>query len=395
MDKNILIKPHGGKLLPLILDSNIKESTDLEKLKTLKRIFLKAKEISDINMLGAGLYSPLEGFMGKKDYENVINDMHLDNSILWPIPINMAITRDESSKYHEGQEVLLCNPDTDEIVALMKIEEMYNYDKEEEAFNVFGTKDTNHPGVKKIFEQGEIYIGGKVKVINCREFQEFEYFSTPEETRRIFSDKGWKTIVAFQTRNPIHRSHEYLLKVVLEMYEGLFINPIVGKLKEGDIPAYIRMQCYETLINNYFVKDRVVLKVYPMEMRYAGPREAILHAIIRQNYGCTHIIIGRDHAGVGKYYGPFDAQDIFDSIPIGDLLIKPLKMDWTFWCEKCKSIASSKTCPHPDRDHKMISGTELRDILSKGEYPPNYITRKEISDILINYYKKSKQEKGF
>jgi len=287
----------------------------------------------------------------------------------------------------------LISPYKGEIAGQLLVEDIFNYNSELEASISFGTNDSSHPGVKKLECPGKYHIGGKVRVFTEGGYPEtFPEYARPSEVRDIFVSRKWKTVVAFQTRNPIHRSHEYLTKIVLETADGIFIHPIVGKLKEGDIPAEIRMRCYKVLIENYYPKDKVLLKVYPMEMRYAGPKEAILHAIIRQNYGCSHIVIGRDHAGVGDFYGPFEAQEIFDSLSDDDLFIKPVKMGWTFYCEKCKGMASFKTCPHPDRDHKMISGTKLRELLSKGQYPPEYITRKEVSDILIDYYRSLDKE---
>jgi len=281
----------------------------------------------------------------------------------------------------------LVDSGNDEVMASMLVQEKYSYDKKTEALQVFATDDEQHPGVKGVYEEGEVYLGGTVKVFSESGYPErFPEFARPTETRAIFADKGWTTIAAFQTRNPMHRSHEYLTKIALEVCDGLLIHPIVGRLKGGDIPAEIRMECYRVLLDNYYPRDRVVLKVYPMEMRYAGPREAVLHAIIRQNFGCSHLIVGRDHAGVGSYYGPFDAQRIFDELSPSDLHIRPLKLDTTFWCQKCGSMASSKTCPHADEDHLLISGTKLREMLGRGERPAEQFTRREVADILVKYY---------
>lgn len=269
----------------------------------------------------------------------------------------------------------------------MVVEEKYSYDKHTEVVQVFRTDDAAHPGVRGVLDQGEIYLGGPVTVFSEGDYpQRFAEFARPAETRAIFAERGWTTIAAFQTRNPLHRSHEYLTKIALEVCDGLLIHPIVGKLKSGDIPAEVRMECYRVLLENYYPRDRVVLKVYPMEMRYGGPREAVLHAIIRQNFGCSHLIVGRDHAGVGNYYGPFDAQKIFDELAPGDLHIQPLKLDPTFWCWRCGSMASLKTCPHPPEDHLSISGTKLREMLSRGERPPEQFSRKEVVDVLVKYY---------
>jgi len=390
MKNDHLIITHGGKLQNLMIDDPKGKESLINDSKKLPKIKLSTLEFSDLIMLGIGAFSPLQGFMGQSDYRSVLEDMRLESGILWPLPV--TITVDNIDNYSIGDSAALISPYSDEIVGQIDIEDIYTYDKKTEALSSFGTEDPAHPAVAKLNKIGNYHIGGKVKVFTEGGYPDrFSQYARPSQTRKIFAGKGWKSVVAFQTRNPIHRSHEYLTKVALEIFDGLFIHPIVGRLKEGDIPAEVRMACYKTLIDNYYPKDRVALYVYPMEMRYAGPKEAILHAIIRQNYGATHIIIGRDHAGVGNFYGPFDAQDIFDTIPKGDLAIKPVKMDWTFYCKKCSSMASAKTCPHGDSDHIMISGTRLRQMLSEGKYPPQEITRREVSDILIDYYRERKK----
>jgi sulfate adenylyltransferase len=329
--------------------------------------------------------------MGQADYESVVKDMRLADGVLWPIPIVLPVSHSQAESIAIGDKIALVATDTDEIMATMSVSEKYSYDKESEAQNVFCTTDEAHPGVKKIVEQGEVYLGGPVEVFSEGEYPEiYPEYARPEETRALFVEKGWNTVAAFQTRNPIHRSHEYLTKVAMEVCDGVLIHPVVGKLKAGDIPADIRMKCYQAMLDNYYKPENTVLKVYPMEMRYGGPREAILHAIIRQNFGCSHMIIGRDHAGVGNYYGPFDAQDIFDKLKPGDIHLKPLKLDWTFWCNKCEAIVSTKTCPHGNDDHLMISGTKLRDMLANGERPPVEFGRPEVIDILIDYYEGQK-----
>ena len=381
-----LVPPHGDRLLPLLVSDEERQEV-LKEADTLPKVKLDSREVSDLIMLATGAFSPLEGFIGKADYEGVVADMHLKNGTLWPIPITLAASKEEAGKIKEGQKIALLNSDNGEIMASMLVEEKYTYDKHKESLQVFGTEDEQHPGVQKIYEQGEVYLGGPVKVFSEGDYPErFAEFARPAETRAIFAEKGWTTIAAFQTRNPLHRSHEYLTKVALEVCDGLLIHPIVGKLKAGDIPAEVRMECYKVLLDNYYPGDRVILKVYPMEMRYGGPREAILHAIIRQNFGCSHLIVGRDHAGVGSYYGPFDAQKIFDELNPGDLHIQPLKLDPTFWCNKCGSMASPKTCPHDKEDHLSISGTKLREMLVRGEKPPEQFSRKEVVDILVKYY---------
>lgn len=380
-----MIKPHGGKLINRL---DIKSHIDAEKAcHGLSSIILTSREVSDLFMISNGSFSPLMGFMNQNDYLNVVERMSLADGTLWPLPVTLAVTKEEAEFLQQGQEAVLIDSSNQEIIGKIKIQDIYSYDKDKEVKAAFGTNDINHPGVAKTLAQKDIYVGGSVEVFTEGIYAEkFPEYASPEQTRLLFEEYGWNTIAAFQTRNPIHRSHEYLTKIAMEVCDGILIHPVVGALKEGDIPAEVRVECYRVLLENYYPKERALMKVYPMEMRYAGPKEALLHAIIRQNFGCTHIIIGRDHAGVGKYYGPFDAQNIFDELIPGQLLISPLKIDWTFWCEKCKGIASTKTCPHDDEDHIMISGTDLRKMLSEGKRPPESITRPEVADILIKYY---------
>jgi len=381
-----LVPPHGGKLLPLLVNSN-KRERELKEANSLVMVKLDSLEVSDLVMLAMGAFSPLYGFMGKGDYENVVKKMHLKNGLIWPIPITLAVSRKEAAQIKEDQKIALFDPDEDRIMASMIVQEKYTPDKKEEVLHVFRTDDKRHPGVKKIYERGKVYLGGSVKVFSEGGYPEkFVEFARPAEVRALFTKKGWRTMAAFQTRNPMHRSHEYLTKIALEICDGLLIHPIVGKLKIGDIPADVRMKCYKVLLEKYYPKDRVILKVYPMEMRYGGPREAVLHAIIRQNFGCSHLIVGRDHAGVNSYYGPFDAHKIFDEFGPEELAIKPLKMDWTFWCNKCESMASPRTCPHTTQDRLLISGTKLREMLFKGERPPDNFSRPEVIDTLVRYY---------
>ncbi|MHC4159417.1 MAG: sulfate adenylyltransferase [Planctomycetota bacterium] len=382
-----LVPPHGGKLNPLLVTDKKQLSECLKKAETLPKITLTSKEVSDVIMLATGSFSPLEGFMCKDDYQGVVKDMRLASGVLWPIPVTLAVTRQVADGIDQGCRVALIEPESNEIMASMVIEEKFDYDKNAEALGVFGTDDTAHPGVKKIYDQGEVYLGGAVEVYSEGEYPEkYPEYARPAQTRTMFEENGWSTVAAFQTRNPLHRSHEYLTTIAMEVCDGVFIHPIVGKLKAGDIPAEVRMKCYKSIIDNYYRRDRVALAVYPMEMRYGGPKEAILHAIIRQNFGCSHMIIGRDHAGVGKYYGPFEAQEIFSKLQPGDLHIQPLKLDWTFWCYKCGGVVSTKTCPHSNEDRLMISGTDLRKMLSQGKRPPEEFGRSEVIDILIDYY---------
>jgi sulfate adenylyltransferase len=383
-----LVPPHGGVLKPLL-----RHKADLgaenEQLTQAPIIKLNSRETSDLIMLGIGAFSPLVGFMTQADYLRVVEEMHLADGTLWPIPITLSVSQEQAKSLNVGEKVALVDEESSELMGSMTIEEKFAYDKEKEARLVFRTSDQAHPGVAKLFAQQQVLIGGPVIVLSEGPYPEQfgTNYARPAETRALFQERGWHTIAAFQTRNPIHRSHEYCTKIAMEICDGVLIHPLVGKLKSDDIPADVRMKCYEVLLENYYPKERVVLKVYPMEMRYGGPREAVLHAIFRQNYGCSHLIIGRDHAGVGNYYGPFDAQKIFEEIDEGELYIKPLMIDWTFWCHKCDGMASMKTCPHGKEDRVLISGTKLREMLSQGEMPPKEFSRPEVAAILLEYYK--------
>ena len=382
------ISPHGGKLLPLLAKGDdLKKG--FSKAKTIPHVTMNSREVSDLIMLGMGAFSPLPGFMGKEDYEGVCTDMHTKDGTFWPVPITLSISKERADSLKEGHEVALVDETTGAVMGIMTVEETFTYSKEGEANTIFHTDDSKHPGVEKLYKQGDILIGGPVTVLSEGEYPSrfAHYYARPEQVRNIFEERGWSTIAAFQVRNPIHRSHEYCTKIALEISDGLFIHPLVGALKVDDIPAEVRIRCYEVLLENYYPKDSVLLRVYPMEMRYAGPREALLHAIIRQNFGCSHLIVGRDHAGVGNYYGPFDAQKIFETLTPDDLQIKPLNIDWTFYCYKCEGMASLKTCPHSPEDRCLISGTELRRMLSNGEMPPPEFSRPEVLEILIDYYK--------
>jgi sulfate adenylyltransferase len=382
------ISPHGGKLIPLLLQGK-ELKKEIDEAKKLPQITITSREASDLIMLGMGAFSPLTGFMNRENYEGVIREMHLKDGTFWPVPITLAVSKERAETLREDQEVALVDGGTSEIMGILSVEEKFGYNKEFEAQKVFQTESTEHPGVNKLFGQGEVLLGGPVKVLSEGEYPTRfnQYYARPAEVRQIFEERGWSQVAAFQVRNPIHRSHEYCTKIALEISEGLFIHPLVGALKSDDIPAEVRIRCYEVLLDNYYPKDRVLMRVYPMEMRYAGPREALLHAIIRQNFGCSHLIVGRDHAGVGNYYGPFDAQKIFETLKPDDLQIKPLNIDWTFYCYKCEGMASMKTCPHSADDRCLISGTELRRMLSEGEMPPPEFSRPEVLEILLDYYK--------
>ncbi len=389
--RNTLVPPHGGKLKPLLLN-NEELKKEIQQAQKLEKVPLNSKEDSDLIMLAMGAFSPLNGFMICRDYLRTVQEMKLENGLLWPMPVTLSTSREKAKAIKEGQNIALLDGESGEIMGTMEAQEKYSYDRKKEAWEVFQTEEEAHPGVKRVYTQGEMYLGGLVKVFSEGRYPaQFPEFAQPMETRRIFRKRGWSLVTAFQTRNPMHRSHEYLVKIAMEVSDRIFIHPIVGALKEGDIPAEARMRCYQVLLENYFPRDRVVLKVYPLEMRYAGPREALLHAIIRQNFGCSHLIVGRDHAGVCNYYGPFDAQKIFDEIEPDALAIKPLKLDWAFWCYKCSRMASQKTCAHGKEDRLLISGAELRQILSNGQKPPEEFSRPEVLDILIDYYQNVKE----
>ncbi len=384
-----LVNPHGKekKLKPLLLSGN--ELNDAkEKAKNLKKLPMASRETSDLIMLGIGAFTPLEGFMGKKDWQGVVDNYTMEDGTFWPIPITLSATKEIADGINIGEEVALVDFETSEIIGTINVSEKYSIDKAHECQKIFKTTDMEHPGVQKVMAQGDINIAGKVKVLSESYYPtEFkEIYMRPAEVRKLFEEKGWNTVAAFQTRNPMHRSHEYLAKVAVETTDGVLIHQLIGKLKPGDIPANVRAVAINTLIDKYFVKNTVVQAGYPMEMRYAGPREALLHAVFRQNYGCSHLIVGRDHAGVGDYYGPFDAHKIFDEIPKNALELKPLKMDLTFYCHRCDGMASTRTCPHPKEDRLTLSGTMLRKLLSEGQEVPDHFSRPEVLSILKDYY---------
>ncbi|HOK40755.1 MAG TPA: sulfate adenylyltransferase [bacterium] len=375
------------ELINRIITNESEKEEIIKKAKELKKIKLNPRQLSDVKMISNGGYTPIEGFFTKKDYLSVVNDMRLSNGEIFSLPITLAISKEEAKNLKEGELAGLYYEN--DLIGVIEIEDKYEYNKEEEAKLVYGTIEDAHPGVKVIYQQGEIYIGGKIKVINYIKDKKFgKYELLPFETQKLFKEKKWKTIVAFQTRNPIHRAHEYLIKCALEMVDGCLIHPIVGETKSDDIPAEIRMNCYEILIEKYFPKDRVILAINPASMRYAGPREAIFHSIIRRNYGSTHFIVGRDHAGVGNYYSPFAAQEIFYQFKEEELGIKPIFFANSFYCKKCESMGTEKTCPHLAEDHFSLSGTKVRELLRSGEIPPKEFTRPEIANILIDWWQK-------
>lgn len=383
-----LVPPHGGgNLKPLLLTGVALENAK-KKARGLESLRISSREAGDLIMLGIGAFTPLDGFMNKADWEGVCRNTKLANGIFWPIPITLSTSKDQAGKLAVGQEVALIDDETGEIRGILTVEEKYSIDKNLECQSVFQTTDAAHPGVQMVMGQGDINIGGPVQVLSEGDFPEkySDIYMRPAETRALFEKKGWSQVAAFQTRNPMHRSHEFLAKIAVEILDGIMVHSVLGKLKAGDIPAEVRAEAIDVLIDNYFVKDTVVHSGYPMDMRYAGPKEALLHALFRQNYGCSHLIVGRDHAGVGDYYGPFDAQYIFDQVPESMLKTRPLKIDWTFYCYKCQGMASMKTCPHGKDDRLLLSGTALRKTLSEGKEPPAEFSRPEVVKILQAYY---------
>lgn len=387
-----LVPPHGSDELVILLLEGKEREEGLKKAAELKKVSMTSRETGDLIFMGIGGFTPLRGFMGKEDWEKVCSEMKMPSygGTFWPIPITLSVDKDLADSIEIGEEVALWSDEFNEIMGTLKVEEKYAIDKEFECKHVYTTTDQEHPGVKMVMDQKDINLAGPVKVFSEGTFPtEFAgIYQRPAESRAEFDKRGWKTVAALQLRNPMHRSHEFLAKIAQEVSDGLYIHQLVGKLKPGDIPADVRVKCINTLTDLYFVKERVYTGGYPLDMRYAGPREALLHALFRQNFGCSHMIIGRDHAGVGDYYGPFDAQDIFDSLWEGALKTQPLKIDWTFYCYKCGGMASMKTCPHGKEDRLFLSGTKLRKLLSEGKIDeiPKEFSRPEVLDILVKYY---------
>ncbi|MBI0031426.1 sulfate adenylyltransferase [Gilliamella sp. B14384G15] len=374
-----LIPPHASdQLQPLLVKDDDRLALQ-HYAKNLPAITLSSREAGDLVMLGIGGFTPLYGFMREEDWRSVCDNMHLANGVFWPIPITVSVTDAQADTLKLGDDIALKTPDG-QIIGILNVDSIYRPDKQFEAMQVFTTTDQSHPGVAMLMAQPPVNLGGKVRVFHDNGFkmQFGQYALTPQETRERFNQLGWHKIAAFQTRNPMHRSHEYLVKTVLELFDGVLIHSLFGNLKAGDVPANIRLKAINTLIHNYFVPDSVVHSGYPLDMRYAGPKEALLHALFRQNYGCSHLIVGRDHAGVGNYYSPFAAQDIFTQLRDEDLLIKPINIDWTFYCHKCAGMASSKTCPHDSDDRVLISGTEVRRRLQTKEPIPETFSRPEV-----------------
>ncbi len=385
------IPAHGGLLVDRVLRGAEREET-LKRAQGLKKIPLSPTSVSDLELIAVGAFSPLTGFMRQEDYRSVVKDMRLANGLVWSIPITLPLSRELADTLSEGEEVTLIEGD-DHILGILEVAEKFTYDKEREAKEVYRTTDTAHPGVTRLYAQGDVLLGGDVYLLNRPLDQSFlELRHDPAQSRRMFAARGWQRVVAFQTRNPVHRAHEYIQKTALEIVDGLFLHPLVGETKKDDIPAEVRIESYRCLLRDYYPPGRVILGVFPATMRYAGPREAIFHALARKNYGCTHFIVGRDHAGVGKYYGTYDAQRIFDDFRPEELGITPLFFEHTFWCRKCGGMVSAKTCPHDASNHIVLSGTQVREMLKRGEPLPSEFTRPEVAQILMESYVALKRE---
>jgi sulfate adenylyltransferase len=369
-----LIRPHGGELV----DRTGERPDDLD---TLEVVTLTSREVSDLDMLASGALSPLEGFLGQDDYDSVLEDMRLANGLPWALPVCLAV-----DSAPNGDRVALAD-EAGRKLAVLEVMAVYTYIKEAEAQHAFRTTDEAHPGVARLYAQKDLYLSGRVTVFERPEPAFPELALDPRETRTAFAERGWRRVVGFQTRNPIHRAHEYLTKVALETVDGLLVHPLVGDTKGDDVPADVRVECYRTLLDGYYPEERVVLSAFPAAMRYAGPREAIWHAICRKNYGCSHFIVGRDHAGVGDYYGTYDAQLIFDEFEPHELDIEPMFFEHSFWCKTCGSMASAKTCPHDNEQHVFLSGTKVRELLANGEVPPEEFTRPAVAEVLIEAYR--------
>ena len=377
------IAPHGGTLVDLLATGAEVEALRSEA-RHLPSIVVSDRELSDLEMLAVGALSPLTGFQGERDYHAILDTMHLGNGLAWAIPVTLSVDEDASHRLGGAEAVALLPSAGADPLAVLRITEIFRRDKPKEARSVFQTEELDHPGVKALDAAGAYCVAGELRVMALPVHNNFQaYRLTPAQTRAAFAERGWKRVVGFQTRNPIHRAHEYIQKCALEIVDGLLVHPLVGATKGDDVPADVRMRCYEALFESYYPKDRAMVSVFPAAMRYAGPKEAIWHAICRKNYGCTHFIVGRDHAGVGSYYGTYDAQAIFERFEPDELGIAPLKFEHSFWCNRCEGMASPKTCPHGEDDRVSLSGTKVREMLRRGERPPQEFSRPEVADILI------------
>lgn len=383
-----LVPPHGADLLKPLLLPEAERAEEAHRASRLKQVPLSSREVSDLLMLGMGAYTPLDGFMGEADWRGCCEHMMLADGVFWPIPITVSCTQELGDSISLGEDVALIDGEIGELLGVLTIEDKYAIDRELECSQVFRTIDPAHPGVKKVMSQGPFNLGGSVRTLSEGHFPETYagLYHRPAETRALFTEKGWSKVAAFQTRNPMHRSHEYLTKVAIEICDGVLIHQVLGALKPGDIPAEVRVKAIDALVHRYFVHGTILQSGYPIEMRYAGPREALLHAVFRQNFGCSHLLVGRDHAGIGDYYGPFDAHHIFDTLPAGSIRTEPLKIDITFFCYKCGGMATGKTCPHEAEDRLAISGTKLREMFANHEPIPTEFSRSEVIAVLQEYY---------
>jgi sulfate adenylyltransferase len=381
------IAPHGGTLVNLLAADAEADALRAEA-EHLPKLVVSERELADLEMLAVGALSPLTGFQGERDYHSILESMHLENGLAWAIPVTLSVDQDGAHRLGGAESVALCASEGAEPLAVLRIGEIYKRDRSKEAMGVYQTEDAEHPGVAAMLAAGELCVAGDLRVISLPPHDDFrEYRLTPAQTRAAFAERGWRTVVGFQTRNPIHRAHEYIQKCALEIVDGLLVHPLVGATKGDDVPADVRMRCYEALFEGYYPKDRAMVSVFPAAMRYAGPKEAIWHAICRKNYGCTHFIVGRDHAGVGTYYGTYDAQAIFERFEPGELGIQTLNFEHSFWCNACEGMASPKTCPHGEETRVSLSGTKVREMLREGERPPVEFSRPEVADILISAMK--------
>jgi len=384
-----LIQPHGGVLVNCEVKGRERDQL-MRAMSGLPRLQLNARQISELLLIATGAYSPLDGFMGEADYREVVSSMHLTNGVAWPMPITLAVSSDDARRLQIKKDVALYQDHL--LLGVLHLEQKYTYDKAREAELVFRTTDLAHPGVQALYNQGDWLLGGRISLINCPDDLSFpEYRKDPSQTRQLFIDRGWRRVVAFQTRNPVHRAHEYIQKCAMEIADGLLLHPLVGETKSDDVPADVRIRSYEKILAHYYPVSRTVLAVMPGAMRYAGPREAVFHALIRKNYGCSHFIVGRDHAGVGNYYGTYDAHRIFDEFEPHELGITPLFFDHTFYCKSCGAMASSKTCPHEQSQHVTLSGTKVRELLNAGQLPPVEFSRPEVAQVLIEAYAASRR----
>jgi sulfate adenylyltransferase len=383
-----LVPPHGGGTLKPLLAPETERAEELKRAATLKQAPMSSRETSDLVMLAMGAYTPLDGFMGEADWRGVCTDMKMADGLFWPIPITLSAEQDLADSIGIEEEVALVDADSGEIMGILEVTEKYVIDRDLECEHVYRTTDGKHPGVAKVQEQGPVNLAGRVTALSEGGYpDQYEgLYMRPAETRALFAEKGWSRVAAFQTRNPMHRSHEYLAKIGVEICDGVLIHQVLGKLKPGDIPAKVRVDAIDALVEGYFVPGTAIQSGYPIEMRYAGPREALLHALFRQNFGCSDQVIGRDHAGVGDYYGPFDSQHVFDTLWDGALVTRPLKIDITFYCDKCDGMATSKTCPHGEEHRTNISGTRLREMFAKHETVSTKFSRPEVLTVLQAYY---------